>query len=153
MVNLSRMRSKVITIFLASSFYISFAQTNENIIGLFGECKEGYFACSQIEFKSDSTFEYDVFFDVGGWQCWTGRWSIDSNIITINTFSQPMTEEENSLVNQSYSFVSTDFITDLKFRIKKNRLYIYDFEKNKISNRYYFRKTSIDKKEYKNCNK
>ena len=147
------MKTRPITILLALSFYISFAQTNENIIGLFGECKEGYFACSQIEFKSDSTFEYDIFFDVGGWQCWTGKWSMEGNLITINSFSQPETEEEKSTVNLSYSFVSTDFITDLKFRIKKNRLYIYDFEKKKIRNHLYFKKTSLDKKEYKYCNK
>ena len=151
MPNLSNMKIRF-TILLIISFFISFGQTNRNIIGLYGECKPGYFACSQIEFKSDSTFEYGVFFDVGGLSCWSGKWEIEGNIITINSYSQPKTEDEIKFANQAYSFVYTDYISNLQFRLKKNKLYIYDFEKKKISKRYYLKKTSLDKKEFKVCN-
>ncbi len=32
--------------------------SNKSIIGLYGNCGKGYFVCTQIQIKSDSTFEY-----------------------------------------------------------------------------------------------
>jgi hypothetical protein len=68
----------------------SSCSTNKSAIGLYGKCGKSYFACTQIELKSDKTFEYFIFMDVGGGTVVKGNWeqlSVDS--IKLNTFEQP----------------------------------------------------------------
>lgn len=64
---------------------------NKSLVGLYGECdKRGYFVCSRIELKSDSTFEYYIFFDVGGGHVLKGPWhKISNDTIVLNTYEQP----------------------------------------------------------------
>ncbi len=62
---------------------------NLSIIGLYGECENGYLACSQLELNADSTFEYYIFWDVGGGQILKGVWYTNNDTIILNTFNQP----------------------------------------------------------------
>ena len=64
--------------------------TNKSVIGLYGKCGKEYLGCTQIELKSDKTFEYFIFMDVGGGTVVKGNWEqtfVDS--IKLNTFEQP----------------------------------------------------------------
>ncbi|WP_146169773.1 hypothetical protein [Kordia periserrulae] len=46
--------------------------------------------CTQIELKSDKTFEYFIFMDVGGGTVVKGNWEqISTDSIKLNTFEQP----------------------------------------------------------------
>ena len=46
--------------------------------------------CTQIELKSDKTFEYFIFMDVGGGSVVKGTWeSISSDTIVLNTYNDP----------------------------------------------------------------
>ena len=57
---------------------------------MYGKCGKKYFACTQIELKSDKTFEYFIFMDVGGGTIVKGNWEqISSDSIKLNTFDQP----------------------------------------------------------------
>nr|WP_299387537.1 hypothetical protein [Allomuricauda sp.] len=70
--------------------FLSSCSTNKSIVGLYGKCGKGYLACTQIEFKSDNTFEYFIFYDVGGGSVLKGNWKrISSDTVVINTFKQP----------------------------------------------------------------
>jgi hypothetical protein len=124
-------------------------QKVKNITGLYGECPDGYFACEQIELKNDSTFEYAIFYDVGGWIYWSGTYKIDRNFIIINSYAQPLTEAEKQMAKEAYNFYTSGFITDLKFQIKGSRLYTYDFEKNHISKKRFLKKTSAINKKFR----
>ncbi|WP_298346999.1 hypothetical protein [uncultured Algibacter sp.] len=69
---------------------LSSCSTNKSVVGLYGKCGKSYFACTQIELKSDNTFEYYIFYDVGGGSVLQGTWKrISSDTIVINTFKQP----------------------------------------------------------------
>jgi len=64
--------------------------TNKSVIGLYGKCEKKYLACTQIELKSDKTFEYFIFMDVGGGTVVKGNWEqISNDSIKLNTFEQP----------------------------------------------------------------
>ncbi len=132
---------------LGLSSFLS-GQKVKDITGLYSKCPEGYFACEQIELKNDSTFEYGIFYDVGGWTSWSGTYKIDGNFIIINSYRQPQTESEKQMAKEAYNFFVSGFITDLKFRIKGNRLYTFDFEKNQISNKRFLKKTSAINKKF-----
>ncbi|MEO1031074.1 MAG: hypothetical protein AAFX55_06700 [Bacteroidota bacterium] len=63
---------------------------NKSVIGLYGKCANPYLACTQIELKSDNTFEYYIFMDVGGENIIKGTWKkAPNNSIILNSFSQP----------------------------------------------------------------
>ena len=80
---------KYIQLILILLFFSS-CSTNKSIIGLYGKCGKKYFACTQIELKSDKTFEYFIFMDVGGGTIVKGNWEqISSDSIKLNTFDQP----------------------------------------------------------------
>ena len=87
------------------------------MIGLYGKCGKEYFCCTQIELKSDKTFEYFIFMDVGGGTVVKGNWeqiSVDS--LKLNTFEQPE--------NPSTTFKGK---TNAK-RTEKVKITIKDFE-------------------------
>ena len=70
--------------------FLGSCSTNKSVIGLYGKCRKKYLTCTQIELKSDKTFEYFIFMDVGGGTIVKGNWeqiSVDS--IKLNTFEQP----------------------------------------------------------------
>ena len=70
--------------------FLSSCSTNKSVVGLYGKCGKSYFACTQIELKSDKTFEYFIFMDVGGGTIVKGNWEqISSDSIKLNTFDQP----------------------------------------------------------------
>ncbi len=53
---------------------------------LYGECNEGYFACTQFELKEDMTFEYYMFYDVGGGIIKQGKWKYaNGDTLVLNT--------------------------------------------------------------------
>lgn len=71
-------------------FILSSCSTNKSVVGLYGKCGKSYFACTQIELKSDKTFEYFIFMDVGGGTVVKGNWEqISNDSIKLNTFEQP----------------------------------------------------------------
>ena len=74
---------------LSAFIFSAFTPKDKSIIGLYGECPKGYFACTQLELKSDSTFEYYVFFDVGGGTIKKGTWKVDKDTLILNTYNQP----------------------------------------------------------------
>lgn len=70
--------------------FLSSCSTNKSVVGLYGKCEKSYFACTQIELKSDNTFEYFIFYDVGGVNILKGNWKkISNDSISLNTFEQP----------------------------------------------------------------
>lgn len=70
--------------------FLSSCSTNKSVVGLYGKCGKSYFACTQIELKTDNTFEYYIFYDVGGGSVLKGTWKrISNDTIVINTFKQP----------------------------------------------------------------
>ncbi len=74
----------LILLFLAS------CSANKSVIGLYGKCEKKHLACTQIELKSDKTFEYFIFMDVGGGTIVKGSWEqISADSIKLNTFEQP----------------------------------------------------------------
>jgi len=84
------MNIRTLLIIVLSAFALSaFIPKEKSIIGLYGECPKGYFACTQLELKSDSTFEYYVFFDVGGGTIKKGTWKIYEDTLILNTHNQP----------------------------------------------------------------
>ena len=69
--------------------FLSSCSTNKSVVGLYGKCGKSYFACTQIELKSDKTFEYFIFMDVGGGTVVKGNWEqISKDSIKLNTFEQ-----------------------------------------------------------------
>ena len=69
---------------------LSSCSTKKSVIGLYGKCEKKYLACTQIELKSDNTFEYYVFMDVGGSSIIKGNWiKTAHNTIFLSTFNQP----------------------------------------------------------------
>ncbi|WP_445455184.1 hypothetical protein [Flavobacterium sp. HNIBRBA15423] len=68
--------------------------SKKTVTGLYGKCGKGYYACNQILLKSDNTFEYFVFMDVGGKNIIKGNWiQIAKDSIKLNTFNQPKTPQ------------------------------------------------------------
>jgi hypothetical protein len=64
---------------------------NKSAVGLYGSCVENYLFCEQIELKSDSTFEYYIFMDVGGGRVIKGNWKrAGKESIILNSFEQPI---------------------------------------------------------------
>ncbi len=64
--------------------------TNKSLTGLYGKCGKKYLGFTQIELKSDKTFEYFIFMDVGGGTVVKGNWEqISADNIKLNTFEQP----------------------------------------------------------------
>lgn len=81
--------NKIILLLTLVSVLLSFTNTKKSIIGLYGKCNDGYLACTQLELKNDSTFEYYTFFDVGGGTIKKGTWKVNQDTLIINTFNQP----------------------------------------------------------------
>ena len=131
----------------------SFGQTRKDITGLYGKCSDGFFACEQIELKKDSTFEYEIFFDVGGWVTWTGSWTMNHDTLILNSYKQPKDSLDYSIIRMSYSFYQSGFIVDLKNIVRRNKIYTWDFEKNCVSKKRFLRKTDIKNKEFTTENK
>jgi hypothetical protein len=135
-------------LFYFSLSIISFGQTRKDITGLYGECPKKYFACEQIELKKDSTFEYGIFFDVGGWETWSGKWKFKDDTLILNSYKQPKDSTDLWILKMSYSFAISGFIIDMKYRVKKNKIYTWDFEKKCISKKRYLLKTDIKNKQF-----
>ncbi len=83
-------RQTFLLIFFLFSFFVQGQNKKfKNLIGLYGECDNGYFVCKQIELNADSTFVYAQFFDVGGWQTFKGNWRENENgTIFLNLFDK-----------------------------------------------------------------
>ena len=93
---MNRLLAIFLFLFICSN---SFGQIS--VIGLWGtECEDGFFACQQIHFKTDSTFEYVIFMDVGGWNYMEGIWQMNKDTIILNTYNQPE-ERQNKIYNES----------------------------------------------------
>jgi hypothetical protein len=70
--------------------FLSSCSTNKSVVGLYGKCGKSYFACTQIELKSDNTFQYFIFYDVGGGSLLKGTWKrISNDTVVMNTYNQP----------------------------------------------------------------
>lgn len=124
-------------------------QSASKIVGLYGKCESGFFACEQLEIKSDSTFEYGIFYDVGGWKIWAGKWDLSNDTLVLNTFKQPRTESDSITISLSNGyFFYTDFLTDLKMHWKGKKIYTWDSEKKEISRKRFLKKTDIQNKEF-----
>ncbi|KAB2877534.1 hypothetical protein F9K33_16235 [bacterium] len=88
---------------------------NSAVPGLYGECEDGYYACTQLLLKPDGHFEYYIFYDVGGGSVLQGTWKISSDTIILNSFAKP---------KQTKSFVieSSQMLSDSIF------IQVYDFD-------------------------
>ncbi|MFD0990760.1 hypothetical protein ACFQ1R_11680 [Mariniflexile jejuense] len=94
--------------------FLSSCSTNKSVVGLYGKCGKNYFACTQIELKSDKTFEYFIFMDVGGGTVVKGNWEKTStDSIKLNTFEQP----KNPSTTYSGK-INPDQIDDVKITIR-----------------------------------
>ena len=142
----------LISIFFSFSVCI-FGQTRKDITGFYGECTPGFFACTQIELKKDSTFEYGIFYDVGGWVSWTGKWTMKRDTLVLNSFRQPKDSLDYAMIKMSYCFYQSGFIVDLKHIVKRNKIYTWDFKNKCISKKIFLKKTNIKNKEFSTDNK
>ena len=142
------MKQKFYILFFFSLSISSFGQTRKDITGLYGECSIGYFSCEQIELKKDSTFEYGIFYDVGGWVTWTGNWTMKHDTVTLNSYRQPKDSLDYSLLKMSYNFYQSGFIIDLKNIVRCNKIYTWDFEKKCVSKKIFLKKTDIKNKQF-----
>lgn len=104
---------KYIKLLLILLFFSS-CTTNTSVIGLYGKCGKAYLACTQIELKSDKTFEYFTFMDVGGGTVVKGTWQqISKDSIKLNTFEQP------KIPSTTYSGkINSDRINNVKITIR-----------------------------------
>ncbi|WP_407557917.1 hypothetical protein [Winogradskyella sp. 4-2091] len=94
--------------------FFSSCSTNKSVIGLYGKCGKSYLACTQIELKSDKTFEYFIFMDVGGGTVVKGNWEqISTDSIKLNTFEQP----KNASTTYSGK-INPDRIENIKITIR-----------------------------------
>lgn len=76
--------------FILISVLIISCSSTQSVTGLYGKCEKDYFACTQLELKTDKTFEYFIFMDVGGASVIKGNWKqTASDSIVLNTFKQP----------------------------------------------------------------
>ncbi|MBE9577071.1 hypothetical protein [Flavobacterium proteolyticum] len=58
--------------------------------GLYGKCEKRYLACTQLLLNKNQTFEYFVFYDVGGGHIKKGNWEkLNDSVIKLNTYDQP----------------------------------------------------------------
>lgn len=77
-------------IFLFSLLLLNSCSTRKDFTGLYGKCGKNYFVCDQLELKSDNTFEYFSFMDVGGSIVVKGVWEkILDDAIILNSFERP----------------------------------------------------------------
>ncbi|WP_148660986.1 hypothetical protein [Marinilabilia salmonicolor] len=134
---------------LSLNAFSALGQEKLKIIGLYGKCQSGYFACEQLEIKSDSTFEYGIFYDVGGWKIWTGSWVLSNDTLILNTFKQPQTESDSITISLANGyFYYTDFLTDLNMRWNGKKIYTWDSQNKEISRKRFLRKTNIKNKKF-----
>ena len=107
------MRTLVTTLTLLFIFS-SNSERNRTIAGLYGECKNGYLACDQLLLNKDSTFKYGLFYDVGGWKIWSGRWKVRKDTLILNSYNQPNFKLNSVIESQN---LERDFITIQIFNI------------------------------------
>jgi hypothetical protein len=69
-------------------FFASLSSCRNSRDFLYGKCKKGFYACTQILLKENGEFEYFQFYDVGGSQLVTGRWQSLSDTVVLNTYEQ-----------------------------------------------------------------
>ncbi len=119
---------------------------NNDIAGLYGKCEKGFFACEQVLINADSTFEYGLFYDVGGWNYWKGAWTQKGDTLILNSYNQPIDSTGIAQAKNAFSFSYSGHIIDLMCIIKKNRMYMWDFHEKKISKKRYLKKTQIENK-------
>ncbi len=87
---MNKSKYKTFTIISICILLSTSCDTTKSIDGLYGKCKKRYYACSQIELKANNTFEYYIFFDVGGGNIIEGTWKrISNDTILLNTYKQP----------------------------------------------------------------
>lgn len=77
------------------------AQHQSEISGLYGECEIGFFTCLQMELKPNGTFDYFIFYDVGGGSVLEGQWQFKNDTIYLNTFKQPKQQKSIIIDTQS----------------------------------------------------
>ena len=98
--------------------FLSSCSTNKSVVGLYGKCEKSYFACTQIELKSDNTFEYFIFYDVGGVNILKGNWKkISNDSISLNTFEQPTNPKTSYTGIENGSSTKKVKISDNNFTI------------------------------------
>lgn len=70
--------------------FLSACSSAKQISKLYGKCNKDYLACIQIQINSDNTFEYFVFYDVGGGNVLSGKWEKGiGDTLILNTIEQP----------------------------------------------------------------
>ncbi|WP_291727057.1 hypothetical protein [Bernardetia sp.] len=107
------MNKYILTIVSVSFLMLSFFHTNKkSIVGLYGKCGKSYMACTQIDIKEDSTFEYYVFYDVGGASIKKGNWKVSKDTLILNTFNQPKFERGYHILDSSYSDIKEIYFLD-----------------------------------------
>lgn len=129
---------------------IAFIQSCSTVDKLYGRCENGYYSCTQILLKKDSTFEYFIFYDVGGGSVLKGNWLRNKDTIVLNTYKQPQVITELDKINYQIckDVVTPCWLTNEKVLIKNNRLHIYKDTSGKINRQYFLRKTNMRNKQW-----
>lgn len=99
------MRPKALVLFIILLAWK--ADKSRDISGLYGECEKGFLVCEQLLLKQDSTFKYALFYDVGGWRIWNGKWIIKRDTLILNTYDQP---------NYKLNTISESIIQDTTYK-------------------------------------
>ena len=122
---------------ILSLLLLSSCSTSKSVVGLYGKYGKGYFACTQLELKSDNTFEYFIFYDVGGGNVLKGTWKkISKDTIVINTYKQPkyLKTTYSGETNQNLKGKIKIRISDKNGSLGFSNIYINDRTQIKVAN-------------------
>lgn len=86
---------------------ISVKEWRKKCVAVYGICMKRFMAYSQLQLYEDSTFVFGDFMDVGGWNFKFGKWKLDDEILTLNTFNKP------DVVNESLFTITTIGLKDI----------------------------------------
>ena len=104
-----RIRCKIVLCILLLSTTQSSAQ--KDLIGLFGECNNGY-VCQQIQFKKNHSFKYYDLLHLRGWKISKGFWKRNGDTIVLNSKTTPYKVKYSGESSTSNMLIKLKFVLD-----------------------------------------
>jgi hypothetical protein len=103
---------------------------------LFGKCKTPLWGCTQLLLKSDKTFEYWIFEDVGGENLIKGTWEkYNGDTIKLNSYNQPEKDDVLAKLNLKFIINELVIVKNNKVVIFKNNGRRFSLKKNYMKNK------------------
>ncbi|MBI5372946.1 MAG: hypothetical protein HZA79_13070 [Sphingobacteriales bacterium] len=73
---------------LISLFIILYSCNSSKIVGVYADCTNHCHAVNKIQLSGNNTFVYSQFYDVGGNSEVQGKWVLNKDTLTLNSFEQ-----------------------------------------------------------------